>query len=176
LHLIKLTLTAGELLDTLPPGVDEVVAISKVVGFLRAPEYARFTRIVFDTAPTGHTLRLLTLPDFLDATIGKVRLYIWLCCEWTYPWCRVYVCCFCECIEGGATTSGPWRHHLQLAGHVDTRTLPDSVKCSGHAHTQRRRATACKPSANGHAFLATGGAIAAMLTGAAGGIKDFFVP
>jgi anion-transporting ArsA/GET3 family ATPase len=52
--------------------VDEVVAISKVVSFLRAPEYARFSRIVFDTAPTGHTLRLLTLPDFLDATIGKV--------------------------------------------------------------------------------------------------------
>ena len=26
---------AGELLDTLPPGVDEVVAISKVVGFLK---------------------------------------------------------------------------------------------------------------------------------------------
>jgi arsenite-transporting ATPase len=65
-------LKLSELLDTLPPGVDEVVAISKVVSFLRAPEYARFSRIVFDTAPTGHTLRLLTLPDFLDATIGKV--------------------------------------------------------------------------------------------------------
>ena len=65
---------AGELLDTLPPGVDELVAISKVVSFLKAPEYAKFTRIIFDTAPTGHTLRLLTLPDFIDATIGKVRV------------------------------------------------------------------------------------------------------
>jgi arsenite/tail-anchored protein-transporting ATPase len=52
--------------------VDEVLAISKVVQFLRDPEYARFSRIIFDTAPTGHTLRLLTLPDFLDASLGKV--------------------------------------------------------------------------------------------------------
>ena len=35
-------------------------------------KYAKFTRIVFDTAPTGHTLRLLSLPDFLDASIGKI--------------------------------------------------------------------------------------------------------
>ena len=61
-------------MDTLPPGVDELVAISKVVAFLKAPEYAKFSRIIFDTAPTGHTLRLLTLPDFIDATIGKARV------------------------------------------------------------------------------------------------------
>jgi arsenite-transporting ATPase len=62
----------GELLDTPPPGVDEAVAIAKVVQFLDDPAYARFTRIVFDTAPTGHTLRLLALPDFLDTSVGKL--------------------------------------------------------------------------------------------------------
>lgn len=75
---------------------------------MQAPEYSKFTRIIFDTAPTvlfppllsnkqlslhelagidavanhfvltfhvffqGHTLRLLSLPDFLDASIGKI--------------------------------------------------------------------------------------------------------
>lgn len=59
--------------------MDEAVAISKVVQFLRNPAYSHFTRIIFDTAPTGHTLRLLTLPDFLDATVGPFLL----------PWTKV---------------------------------------------------------------------------------------
>ena len=70
---------AGELLDTLPPGVDEAVAISKVVQLARSPDYKGFSRVVFDTAPTGHTLRLLTLPEFLDATIGKQPLADSIC-------------------------------------------------------------------------------------------------
>ncbi|RVW27539.1 putative arsenical pump-driving ATPase [Vitis vinifera] len=77
-------LKLGELLDTPPPGLDEAIAISKasivrlafvislVMQFLESQEYSIFTRIVFDTAPTGHTLRLLSLPDFLDASIGKI--------------------------------------------------------------------------------------------------------
>ena len=51
------------------------MAISKVVQFINSPEYAHFSRIVFDTAPTGHTLRLLTLPDFLDASLGARSLF-----------------------------------------------------------------------------------------------------
>ncbi|PKU74742.1 arsenite-transporting ATPase [Dendrobium catenatum] len=65
-------LKLGELLDTPPPGLDEAIAISKVMQFLESQEYSMFSRIVFDTAPTGHTLRLLSLPDFLDASIGKI--------------------------------------------------------------------------------------------------------
>ncbi|CAL4967050.1 unnamed protein product [Urochloa decumbens] len=65
-------LKLGELLDTPPPGLDEAIAISKVIQFLEAQEYSMFSHIVFDTAPTGHTLRLLSLPDFLDASIGKI--------------------------------------------------------------------------------------------------------
>ncbi|XP_041995409.1 ATPase GET3B-like [Salvia splendens] len=65
-------LKLDELLETSPPGLDEIVAISKVMQFLDSPEYSKFRHIVFDTAPTGHTLRLLSLPDFLDASIGKM--------------------------------------------------------------------------------------------------------
>jgi arsenite-transporting ATPase len=65
-------LKLGELLDTPPPGLDEAIAIAKVLQFTKDEKYSKFTRIVFDTAPTGHTLRLLSLPDFLDASIGKI--------------------------------------------------------------------------------------------------------
>ena len=65
-------LKLGELLDTPPPGLDEAIAIAKVVQFTKDEKYAKFTRIVFDTAPTGHTLRLLSLPEFLDKSIGKI--------------------------------------------------------------------------------------------------------
>ena len=41
-------LRLGELLDSAPPGVDEAVAISKVVQFLRDPEYAHFKVIGVD--------------------------------------------------------------------------------------------------------------------------------
>ncbi len=46
--------------------------IMQVVEFVKSEEYARFTRIVFDTAPTGHTLRLLSVPDFVESSLGKL--------------------------------------------------------------------------------------------------------
>lgn len=45
------------------PGVDELMAILEVNRLLAA---GVVETIVLDTAPTGHTLRLLELPDFLD--------------------------------------------------------------------------------------------------------------
>ena len=44
-----------ELLDSPPPGLDEAMALAKVIQFVSGEDYARFSRIIFDTAPTGHT-------------------------------------------------------------------------------------------------------------------------
>jgi len=55
--------------DTLPPGTDEIVALAKVVKLVKDGNY---DRIVLDTAPTGHTTRLLGLPSFLADLIDRL--------------------------------------------------------------------------------------------------------
>jgi len=54
------------------PGSDEVAALE----YFLAYGGDEWDRVVFDTAPTGHTLRLLTLPDVLEeslTTAAKVQ-------------------------------------------------------------------------------------------------------
>jgi arsenite-transporting ATPase len=50
-----------DLIDLAPPGIDEVFATLAVIGALEA-ERAR-ALVVVDTAPTGHALRLLEMPE-----------------------------------------------------------------------------------------------------------------
>ncbi len=45
------------------PGSDELAALDGMATYVDSD---RFERVVFDTAPTGHTLRLLDLPDVMD--------------------------------------------------------------------------------------------------------------
>lgn len=51
------------------PGSDELGALE---GFGRFLDDDRFDRAIFDTAPTGHTLRLLDLPSVVDRGVGMV--------------------------------------------------------------------------------------------------------
>jgi len=58
-----------------PPGIDEIVALTKIFQYADAKRpdgTPMYERIVIDTAPTGHTIRLLQLPDFLNSVTGKL--------------------------------------------------------------------------------------------------------
>jgi arsenite-transporting ATPase len=51
------------------PGIDEMTAFDKFLQYMDTEEYEY---IVFDTAPTGHTLKFLSLPDVMDSWVGKM--------------------------------------------------------------------------------------------------------
>ncbi len=51
------------------PGADEAAAMQLLLEYLDDP---RFERVVVDTAPTGHTLRLLELPEAMDSMLGRL--------------------------------------------------------------------------------------------------------
>jgi len=67
--MVKTLQELGEIFDTLPAGTDEVVALAKVVNLVKK---GGFDRIVLDTAPTGHTLRMLSTPGFLADLIDRI--------------------------------------------------------------------------------------------------------
>jgi arsenite-transporting ATPase len=62
--------TAGESGDdaAMMPGADEAAAMQLLLQYM---DDDRFDRVVVDTAPTGHTLRLLELPEVLDSMVGR---------------------------------------------------------------------------------------------------------
>ncbi len=51
------------------PGADEAAAMQTLIEYL---DDERFDRVVVDTAPTGHTLRLLELPEVMDTMVGRM--------------------------------------------------------------------------------------------------------
>ena len=59
----------GDPADASMPGADEAAALRLLLQYL---DDERFERVVVDTAPTGHTLRLFELPDRLSATLDRM--------------------------------------------------------------------------------------------------------
>jgi arsenite-transporting ATPase len=51
------------MLDLSPPGLDEIMALVRAMEFL---ETGRYDIFILDSAPTGHLLRLLELPELID--------------------------------------------------------------------------------------------------------------
>jgi len=56
------------------PGIDEVMGFKTIVDLI---EQAQFQKYIVDTAPTGHALRLLTLPELLDDWIKVMAKMRW---------------------------------------------------------------------------------------------------
>ena len=68
------------LLDLALPGIDEIAALIELLTFTRTDTY---DEVIVDTAPTGHTLRMLALPETLaqvasafDHMQGKHRVMV----------------------------------------------------------------------------------------------------
>jgi arsenite-transporting ATPase len=66
-----------DLMDASMPGMDELASYFEIADWVQQDNY---TRIIIDTAPTGHTLRLLEMPDLirrwllaLDTLLAKHR-------------------------------------------------------------------------------------------------------
>jgi arsenite-transporting ATPase len=56
------------------PGIDEVMGFKMIVDLI---EEGKFEKYIVDTAPTGHALRLLTLPELLDDWIKVMAKMRW---------------------------------------------------------------------------------------------------
>lgn len=50
------------------PGAEEMALFDRIGGLIRGDD-DRFDLIIFDTAPTGHTLRLIRMPELMEAWI-----------------------------------------------------------------------------------------------------------
>lgn len=58
------------------PGMDEVMGLKAIIDLIEQGDYDKY---IIDTAPTGHALRLLMMPDLLD---GWVKVFAKL--RWKY--------------------------------------------------------------------------------------------
>ncbi|MBU4174851.1 MAG: TRC40/GET3/ArsA family transport-energizing ATPase [Actinobacteria bacterium] len=63
-------------IDTYPPGIEEVLALERIMGLMDRGAYDLY---IFDTAPTGHLVELLTVPelvrDWLRITYRAILKY-----------------------------------------------------------------------------------------------------
>jgi arsenite/tail-anchored protein-transporting ATPase len=71
-----------QILDLAPPGLDEILALTRIVELMERGQYDLF---VLDTAPTGHLLRFLEMPELIEQWLKtffvlflKYREIFWL--------------------------------------------------------------------------------------------------
>ena len=55
-----------DLIDLAPPGIDEIMALKTIMDLIEKKQYEL---LIFDTAPTGHTIRLLEMPEIAESWV-----------------------------------------------------------------------------------------------------------
>lgn len=63
----------AEFFDLSLPGLDELMAVIEIAGIVREKNY---DLVILDTAPTGHTLRLLSLPHLMERWIHVLNMML----------------------------------------------------------------------------------------------------
>lgn len=64
----------GQLMDISIPGIDEIMSFKIITDFL---EEGKYDKLIVDTAPNGHALRLLASPKLLDEWIKVAARIRW---------------------------------------------------------------------------------------------------
>lgn len=58
-----------DLFDLCPPGIDEIIALKTMMDLMKEGKYDLF---ILDTAPTGHTIRLLEMPEIAEQWVATL--------------------------------------------------------------------------------------------------------
>lgn len=58
-----------DLFDLMPPGVDEIMALKTMTDLMKSKQYDLY---ILDTAPTGHTIRLLEMPQMAEEWVNAL--------------------------------------------------------------------------------------------------------